>query len=804
MEYLCIRKRLKLMIQTNKLFLAALSTLLSIDTFANGHVATELSDTSRIYDLDEIVIVSQPKETAQLRRQPVSSSMFADNDMARLGISDMNDLALYIPSLNIPRYGSRLTSSIYVRGIGSRTGDPAVGVYYDNIPLVSKSAYNTHFYQLDRVDFLRGPQGTLYGMNSEGGLMRVYSKNPMTHQGTDIHVGMAMGGGSNVVDDGLHRGLSTNIEVSHYHRPTDNFAFSIAAFYSGDKGFFPNSNIPSEAADLSNEAGARAHFMWNASDRLSFELTSDYQYVNQNAFPYGEYDATNDEWHDPATTILNGYKRQLLTNGLHIAYRMPSFQLSSTTSYQFLDDLMTMDQDYIPADFMRLQQEQKMHAVTQEFVLKTISTSRWQHTSGIFASHQWLKTNAPVYFGEDMNMNIKDKMGMPPMIANSLILDNNEVLGSFQTPRLNLAAYHESNVSLTDRLMLTLGLRYEYQQTEIDYDTEAHFRLAYSGMMAGRPMNIDSRFASQIQSSSSDKYHQLLPKAALSYRFDNNNSNVYATVSKGFRAGGYNIQMFSDIFKSEQSSLGQQFMQLMQGDMSLEHTADDYANINNTITYEPEVCWNYEVGTHLNAPTLGIKLDASAYYMTVKNQQISIMANQYGYGRMMINAGRTESYGAELAVQGRSFADKLTWNATYNYTHSTFEENAVTTVSPSEDIEGNRVPYIPMHAFSAVADYRFDIKNSGMLRSLTLGADVTGCGSIYWDMENLHKQKFYALLGAHARLDFGCVNVNVWGRNLTNTGYNTFLVNSAVDGVERSFSQRGTPVQIGIDVHLEL
>ena len=79
----------------------------------------------------------------------------------------------------MPSYGSRLTSSFYIRGIGSRINNPAIGVYLDGMPLLTKSAFNQHIYQIDRIDILRGPQGTLYGMNTEGGLVRIYSKNPL-------------------------------------------------------------------------------------------------------------------------------------------------------------------------------------------------------------------------------------------------------------------------------------------------------------------------------------------------------------------------------------------------------------------------------------------------------------------------------------------------------------------------------------------------------------------------------------------------------------------------------------------------
>ena len=128
--------------------------------------AIEENDSSKVYDLDEVVVVAQPKEQVRLRLQPLSSSVYGDQQLKQLNVRDLSQLSQYVPSFVMPSYGSRLTSSMYVRGIGSRINNSAVGVYYDNIPLMSKAAFNNHFYMLDRVDILRGPQGTLYGMNT--------------------------------------------------------------------------------------------------------------------------------------------------------------------------------------------------------------------------------------------------------------------------------------------------------------------------------------------------------------------------------------------------------------------------------------------------------------------------------------------------------------------------------------------------------------------------------------------------------------------------------------------------------------
>jgi len=741
------------------------------------------ADSSRIVDLDEVVVVAQPKESYMLRQQPMASTVFTDNEMKSVNARELSELSFYVPSLAVPAYGSRYTSSIYMRGIGSRSGNPAVGIYYDNVPLVSKTTFNRHYYQLDRIDVLRGPQSTLYGINSEAGLVRMYSKNPMSYQGSELRLGIGTA-------------LYSNVEIAKFHRPSEQFAFSVAGFYSGLGGFFDNTNL-GHKADLSNEAGGRMRFLWKPNARLTFDLTTDYQYTNQNAFAYGQYDETTRNHADPSTTFMNGYKRQMVITGLNIAYSTPRLLLSSTTSHQYLYDLMAMDQDYLPHDYMRLEQRQKMNAVTEELSLRSRGSQRWRHASGAFFSYQWMHTNAPISFGDDMNSRIVSNMGMPEFVAKSITISDNCVPGDFKTPQLNLGVFHESNFSIAKNVVATVGLRYDFQRVSIDYDSNARFLLTYSGTMKGRQVNVSNYFRSAFIGSAKESYSQLLPKFALTYSYAT--GNIYVTASKGFRAGGYNLQMFSDIFKTEQSSMAKQLMGLMQGEMAVEHSQEDYDNVNKTITYKPEISWNYEIGGHLNPFGGKIHLDLAAFYMHIHDQQLSLMAGNYGYGRMMVNAGRTASYGAEVAVRGKAAADRLMWAATYSFTNSTFR-NYADSVSKTDgkgyelrNYRGNHVPFVPRHTFSAMADYS--------LNSLvTVGVNVVGNGETYWDTDNLHKQKLYAVVGAHIKLNINRVEINLWGRNLTNTKYNTFLIDSSVDGTNRQFAQLGNPIQAGVDV----
>ena len=810
-----------------------------------------LTDTSKVIDLDEVTIVAQPKEQVRLRLQPVSSNVFGSAQLQQLNVHDLSQLSQYVPSFVMPAYGSRLTSSMYVRGIGSRINNPAVGVYYDNIPLMSKSAFNNHFYMLDRVDILRGPQGTLYGQNTEGGLVRIYSKNPMNYQGTDIRLG---------IGNGLYR----NIEVAHHHRPSDKLAFTVSGFYSGLKGFIDNQNFD-DKNDKSLEAGGKVRLIFAPSQKLKFDWTADYQHVNQNGFGYGEFGQSYydsgfpgsaplatvvTDVQDPATTVMNGYKRNMLNTGLSISYDMANLLFTSTTSYQFLQDHMLMDQDYMTPDYLQLEQRQKMNALTQEFVLRSHDKSIWQHASGLFGSYQWLHTDAPVTFGDAITGPIGDAItnamqgamrqsmyprmyqqmyeqmlqqmlakGMPEAAAAAAAAKSAEAAAnqavetaiggvtmsaemavpeSFKTPSMTFAAFHESNILLGDHLKLTLGLRFNVDKVKIEYDA-----LAYMNMTGGTAeRQATYHLTSHVIDSRQKTYTQLLPKLGLTYSFDENLGNIYALVSKGYRAGGYNIQMFSDVLQTELNAHQQD---AMRGDYDVEHTAQDYENINQTIAYKPEESWNYEVGTHLNLFGGKAHFDLALYYMQIRNQQLSIMEPNSNYGRIMVNAGKSHSCGLEATLRGKAIDNALDWGITYAFTNAKFDEYSFSTEPKIHDMmhsyspvtyDGNFVPFVPQHTFSAMADYH--------IGKFTLGANVAGQGKTWWDEANTYSQKLYATLGAHADYDFGPVIVTLWGRNLTDTKYNTFAVQSSAAGGTRYFAQRANPLQFGLDVNIHL
>ncbi|MCI6103228.1 MAG: TonB-dependent receptor [Prevotella sp.] len=773
-----------------------------------------LADSSRVYDLDAVYVVAQPKEQLLLRRQSLSSSMFSGSEMASFHIDDLRSLSAYSPNFIMPDYGSRYTSSLYSRGIGSRINAPAVGIYVDGIPVMSKSAFNSHFYDVERVDVLRGPQGTLYGMNSEGGLVRVYTRNPLRYQGTDIKAGVGSHG-------------YQNYQVSNYSRLGHNLGLMAGGFFNGQNGFFRNATLGTRA-DKIKEAGGRLKFVWSPSERWNISLLGDYQYTWQNGFPYGQLDLQSGRTASPASNHQGFYRRNVVNTGLNVGFRGNWFDFYSVSSYQYLKDYMRMDIDYMPADYMYMEERQFQNAFTQELSLKSNRPGFWHWTLGGFFSAQWLKTNAPVHMQDEMDKflggNIQSAMynAMVNAMAQQMMQrgltqeqamaaaqaaiakaggvevssDLQTIPGLFRTPVYNLGFYHESSFDITPRLTATLGLRYDYSHVSIDYVTSARMLTQVSVMGRAATQNLSVALADKRH----NDYNQLLPKFSLNYRFDRAGSNVYATVSKGYRAGGYNIQMFSDILSTmlQQNSA-------QRGDYKIPVGIAQLDDIANTVSYKPETSWNYEAGLHLNLFDNSVHFDLAAFYMQVRNQQISQMAGNYGFGRMMTNVGKSYSCGFEATLRGNAFDNHFSYMLSYGLTHAAFKEYSdnvrVGRNLTRVDYKDNRIPFIPQHTLAASADYRFDF-GGRCLRSLTLGANFNGQGKTYWDEANTISQKFYGVLGAHLAADFGWLGVNVWGHNLTQTRYNTFAVESAATGQSHWFAQRGNPFQMGVDVSL--
>ena len=761
--------------------LLATTCLLSATALAED-INTLPKDTTKVIDIEEVVVIASPKETGKLRELPNAVSLISQKDMQANQITTLKNVSALVPNFFMPDYGSKITSAVYIRGIGSRINTPAVGLYVDNIPYIDKSAFDFNFYDIERIDILRGPQGTLYGRNTMGGLIKVHTRSPFSYQGTDVK--LSYGSKSN------YRSAS----LTHYHRWNEHFAFSAGGYYEGSDGFFRNA-YNGKKIDNMEAGGGRIRAIWLPSDNLKLDFTIGYDYSDEGGYPYyytGALNKSKEEYKEHIGKISYnrdcGYRRGLFNTGLNIEYQGNSFIMNAVTGYQNLTDRMYLDQDFLPVDIYNIEQKQRINTLSEEITFKSKKNQRWIWVTGASGFYQWLHTDAPVTFQSEgiqwLENNINKGMASSGMPINLKILSETmPVPGIFDTPVLGAAIFHQStfNHLLFENLSATVGLRLDYEKNKIDYNSSAAMDIQM--YMAGKPMGKPMEQAAEFIGKLDDDHVQLLPKFALKYDFNKQN-NIYATVSRGFRSGGYNIQMFSELLQSA----------LKQRPGAGSAVSDD--EIKNLVTYKPEYSWNYEIGSHLSLFGGKLKTDLAAFYMDTRDQQIAKFVES-GLGRMMVNAGSSESYGAEVSLTA-SVNRNLSLNGSYGYTHSTFKKYDAGKSSSDENIDysGHYVPFVPRHTMNVGANYSFFLGGNKWAQSLTVGLNYTGAGKIYWTEKNDVSQSFYGTLNGRISLQAKALQIDFWGRNLTNKDYTTFYFES----MERGFEQRSKPLQLGVDV----
>ena len=765
----------------------------------NNAVGTLPGDTTKVIDIEEVVVIATPKENSRLRQQPVSATSLSQEDMRNNAVTSVKSLSALVPNLFIPDYGSKLTTSVYIRGIGSRINTPAIGLYVDNIPFIDKSAFDFNYADVERIDVMRGPQGTLYGRNTMGGLIRVFTKSPFTYQGTDLRLSAA---------------TYNNYQASltHYHRISTQFAFSAGAFYSHKGGFFKN-DFNGKRIDTDNEFGGRIRAIWLPTENLKLDFTVNYEYTNQGGYPYEYTGRTDGETEDRAGYIGRisynndcGYRRNLVNSGVNLEYQGRNFTLSSATGFQYLYDRMDLDQDFTERDIYTIMQKQNSKTLSEEIVMKSKPGSRWQWTTGVSGFYQWLNTDAPVTFRPDGvktmiedNANSMFPSGNPAAPTMHLTVNNSTlpVPGRFETPVLNGAVYHQSTLNdlFVDGLSLTVGLRLDYEKIKMHYDSGTD--MDFDFLFGMGPMHITSENLHAVSSfigEESADYTQLLPKFALEYAWNPQN-NVYASVTKGYRSGGYNIQMFSDLI---QGSLRNAMIDALAADPNfkrfasmLENFKTGSASIREATLYKPEYSWNYEIGTHLTLFGGKLQTDLAAFYMDTRDQQISRFADS-GLGRITVNAGKSRSIGAEASLRSQ-ITDALSLYGSYGYTYATFTDY---TLSDTEDYNGNYVPFVPKHTFTAGGQYVFRLRKGAWLDNITVNANYRAAGRIYWTEQNNASQPLYGILNGRVSLNKGNGQVGFWINNALNKDYQAFYFET----MNRGFAQQGRPLQFGIDL----
>lgn len=273
---------------------------------ATGKPIPAITDSlgNRIYNLNAITIISNPKWDSKLFEFPGSISYLNTGNLDEMNIRSVKDISTVVPNLFIPDYGSKLISSAYIRGIGSRINSPAVGLYVNNIPYLDKSAFDFDFIDIASIEVLKGPQGTLYGRNTMAGLVNIKTLSPLEKQGSKIKLSF---GNYNL----------WGVAATTSQKLTDDFAFSINARYRQDDGYFKNEYTRKNSGST-RSGGGRVQLDWRVNRHWKLSLSGDYEGSDQQGYPYAGYDKTLKKTGSISYNDEASYRRDIFTSGLSV------------------------------------------------------------------------------------------------------------------------------------------------------------------------------------------------------------------------------------------------------------------------------------------------------------------------------------------------------------------------------------------------------------------------------------------------------------------------------------------------------
>lgn len=698
-------------------------------------------------------------------------STFLMRRIEERGIASPKNLSAVVPGLNIPDYGTSMTSTIYVRGLGSRMDNPVIGLYVDDVPIIDKNCYDFSFTDIRRIDFLHGPQGTLYGRNSMLGVLSVETLSPTAYQGT-----------RGIIEYGSASTLSAKLSAYKGR-------FGLTAAYGHTDGFFINEYDGSNCG-LSDSFSARARFVGGVG-KASLDNILTVSYIDQTGYPYRKLMAG--ELLPVDYNDKSGYRRFFLMDGFRLKTEWRNWKISSVTSFQTLFDSMDMDQDFTPKSMFTLNQIQEQVAFTQEFIFKPKThTVWWDSQTGLFAMVKLNKMSAPVRFLKDgIKSLILDNAdsGIPQELGRLNIQEENFLIYSdFDIALGNVAAYHESYFN-TGRWTFTAGLRLDFETSRMRYDSGSDIHFIVSPAMSEY-----IPFSTKVDGTETVRYAQLQPKLSVSYdatsermRSKGLNMSLLASVSEGYRSGGFNTQIFSDVLQRK----------MMLGMMeSLGVHLDGKGDLSTDgLTYKPEICLNYEIGGKFRMRSAGHILESffTAYRVDCRNQQMTVFPYGNGTGRMMANAGRSRSLGVEAE------ASWMWKGLSVSFAGSLMDARFVDYDDGRNDWSGNRIPYSPESTLYLRCGYKF-LTRGRFLRSVSLNADINRSGRIYWNEAGDISQSPYSLIGADVRLTTSKAELWLRGQNLTGTEYSVFYFKS----VGNSFFQAGKPRRFTIGLSINL
>jgi len=458
--------------------------------------------------LDEVVVTAEKKEEL-LQKIPASITALNAKQINAFGLWNTKEITGIIPNLYSADPGDNRDVNS-VRGIATSSYDPTVATYIDGVNQFSLDTYIPTLFDVERIEVLRGPQGTLYGRNAMGGVINIITKQPNNASSgfADISVG-------NYNQQRITAGFKTPLIK-------DKLFFGASILSNKRDGYYTNEFTQSS---YDNQNGLSGNYFLKYIVSSCWDINLNFKHLaneNQGPFPlvFGTEEALNNPYRLNQNSITT-MKDKTSNSSLTIRYTGSGFNFSSQTAYQQNYRYYTnpIDGDFSPIDAISVinnygSKWNNNKVLTQDFKFTSApsSNSKLKWTAGAFLFYQDAPVKQATRFGIDANL---------MMIGDSLF----SIINTSTTLKKGFAIYGQATYALSDKLNMSFGLRNDYEnQTQ-----------SILGEYQRDP-------SPELYTTTSDtlgrtNFNALSPKLSLDYQV-NNNSLWYGSYSKGFRAGG--------------------------------------------------------------------------------------------------------------------------------------------------------------------------------------------------------------------------------------------------------------------------
>ncbi len=720
-------------------------------------IAQQASAENPSDSLDEIVVTAQ-RRAERLQDVPAAITALSGDTLNQMRLQGNADLAAYVPSLSFDVLGPGETT-LAIRGLGTSYGlEPAVSLYINETPLDIRTdgfagAPDIDFFDVDRVEVLRGPQGTLYGSSSMGGAVRILTAQP---DPSAVAVNAEVGGSS------MEGGGVGYLAKSAVNLPfAADAAIRVVGAFEHVPGYI-NQAAPGDYAvaqpelpvtarrinDVDLKSG-RIIALWKPTDVLTIKPT----------LMISEVDASNNSNYYsnlPEFTMAAYYPTpqtsRLTVGNLQVDYAFDFATLMSSTSVLSRDVQTQSDftlllanlapvfgigypPNYPETDF----DTSHNSGFVQELRLTspTDQTLRW--VGGAYFSHYRQHSTET-----SNSATFADAIGQTT--GPNLYLFDQSVIDQ-QT-----AAFVDLTYKITPRLEITAGERY--------YELRDSLENTQSGVLSAPSQPLVHAKASGNS-----------PRLVLTFH-PVDDATVYATAARGYRPGGPNVGLPTGIG----------------------------CTLNNAYSplYQPDTVWNYELGTKLEFLGRKLSIDVAAYRIDWKNVQQSVDDPGCGY-LFVANVGSARSKGVEAEINFKPI-ESLLLSASGSYDHAEFTSIDAAFEGAGAAQSGEAVPGVPRQKFNLGGEYTAVIANhTGYLR-----LDWSHLGSIPAGFTYNGVRPAYDSLEAAVGVRAGHYDLSLYGHNLTNSNGILEILEGATYSYGNTFTTQITtpPRTVGVDLKM--